>query len=102
MHEHAEEIRDASLSHADANVRREAFAVAVKVGQKADAAEVEAMNCRRQLSWLQVGAMIEDVAVGVEVALVFLYSSKTTSDPIPGQTMTSTCRMERSRDIDPS
>lgn len=72
MQEQADEIRNASLLHADAKVGREAFAAAVKEGQKADAAAVEAINCRRQLSWLQVGAMTEDVVVGVEVAVVFL------------------------------
>lgn len=98
MQEQADEKRDVSLLHADAKVGSVALGNAVKVEHAADAADVEAMNCRRQLSWLQFGA----TAVGIEDAASFLYSSKTTSDPIPGQTITSSCKIDRSRDIDPS
>jgi len=90
----------AALPQLDANVGMLVTAVAVYVGQTADAEADCRITWRRQLSWLQVGATTEAVVVGVVVA--FLYSSKTTSEPMPGQTMTSSCRTERRREIDPS
>lgn len=70
-HEHAEEILDASPLQFDAKVGRETFAATVKVGQNAEAADKEAMNCLRQLSRLHFAASVGVVvAVGAEVEVV--------------------------------
>jgi len=90
----------AALPQLDAKVGMLVIEVAVYVGQTADAEADCRITWRRQLSWLQVGATTEAVVVGVVVP--FLYSSKTTSEPMPGQTMTSSWRTDRRREMEPS
>lgn len=45
-------------------------------------------------------AIVVDVGEGAEAS--FLYSSKTTSEPIPGHTISSSCSTESSLEIEPS
>ena len=92
--EQADETLEASPPQLEAKVGRAVADTdeAVKVGQNWDTAEEALMNCLRQLSWLQLGAMAVGVAVlnAVDVGVdSFLYSSNTTSDPMPGHTITS-------------
>lgn len=64
--EHAEATLDGSPPQFEAKVGRATPADGVNVGQNASTAAEARMNCLRQLSWLQLGAITELVGVGVE------------------------------------
>ena len=77
--EHADETLDESPAHCETNVGRGDVAAtvtgieaAVYVAQNSETAAVFWMNCRRQLSRLQFGAMIVEVEVGAGGETSFL------------------------------
>ena len=104
--EQADETRDASPPQFETKDGSISVAeLAVKVGQNCATADILLTICRKQLSRLQfcVGvAVVVCIVVGVGRVPSFLYTSNTTSEPIPGQTITSSWRIERSLDMVPS